>query len=80
MNRVTITLDDDLLGEIDAFVTERGYQNRSEVIRDLAREGLAQKREKDSAGKQCVGALGLCLRPRGKKSVSPPGRKRACAS
>ncbi len=57
MNRVTITLDDDLLGEIDALVTERGYQNRSEVIRDLARAGLAQKREEDGASKQCVGAL-----------------------
>lgn len=57
MNRVTITLDDDLLGEIDALVTERGYQNRSEVIRDLTRAGLAQKRDEEGAGKHCVGAL-----------------------
>jgi CopG family nickel-responsive transcriptional regulator len=57
MNRVTITIDDDLLGEIDTLVTERGYQNRSEVIRDLARAGLAEKHDKASANKQCVGAL-----------------------
>ncbi|RTL51804.1 MAG: nickel-responsive transcriptional regulator NikR [Bradyrhizobiaceae bacterium] len=57
MNRVTITLDDDLLGEIDALVTEHGYQNRSEVIRDLARAGLAQKNDGIGDGKECVGAL-----------------------
>lgn len=37
MQRVTITLDDDLADEIDNLVKKRGYQNRSEAIRDLAR-------------------------------------------
>ena len=58
MERITITLDDDLLKEIDAMVGEHGYQNRSEVIRDLARSGLAQRSEE--AGHKngaCVGAL-----------------------
>jgi CopG family nickel-responsive transcriptional regulator len=42
MQRVTITLDDELLQAIDRIMVERGYQNRSEAIRDLARAGLAQ--------------------------------------
>ena len=37
MQRVTITIDDDLVAEIDAFMAGRGYTNRSEAIRDLAR-------------------------------------------
>ena len=40
MQRVTITIDDELVGEIDAFMETRGYANRSEAIRDLARSGL----------------------------------------
>jgi CopG family transcriptional regulator, nickel-responsive regulator len=42
MQRITITIDDDLLTEVDRLVAKRGYQNRSEAIRDLARGGLAQ--------------------------------------
>jgi CopG family nickel-responsive transcriptional regulator len=42
MQRVTITIDDDLVAEIDAFMNGRGYANRSEAIRDLARAGLSQ--------------------------------------
>ena len=58
MERITITMDDDLLKEIDAMVGEHGYQNRSEVVRDLARSGLAQKSEEAGAkSNACVGAL-----------------------
>ncbi|MGO4712322.1 nickel-responsive transcriptional regulator NikR [Bradyrhizobium sp. 2TAF24] len=56
MQRTTITLDDDLLSEIDALVQSRGYQNRSEAIRDLARAGLQQARQDSSEG-DCVAAL-----------------------
>jgi CopG family transcriptional regulator, nickel-responsive regulator len=42
MQRVTITIDDDLAAEIDVFMAGRGYANRSEAIRDLARAGLSQ--------------------------------------
>jgi len=58
MQRVTITLDEELAGEIDRLVKARGYQGRSEAIRDLAREGLRQIAAEDPgrAG-DCVGAL-----------------------
>ncbi len=56
MQRITITIEDDLLAEIDAAAEARGYQNRSEIIRDLARAGLQQGAEATPSG-QCVAAL-----------------------
>ena len=40
MQRITITIEDDLLAEIDAAAEARGYQKRSEIIRELASEGV----------------------------------------
>lgn len=57
MQRVTVTLDEDLLAELDALMEKRGYQNRSEAIRDLARAGLAQAKEDDDESGDCVAAL-----------------------
>jgi CopG family transcriptional regulator, nickel-responsive regulator len=57
MHRITITIEDDLLAEIDATAKERGYQNRSETIRDLARAGLQQSAQDANASGQCVAAL-----------------------
>jgi Arc/MetJ-type ribon-helix-helix transcriptional regulator len=45
MQRVTVTLDDDLMADLDRMVAKRGYQNRSEAIRDLARAGIQQARQ-----------------------------------
>ena len=57
MQRITITLDDDLMEELDAMIAEHGYQNRSEAIRDFTRAGMQQAaREKGKAG-ACVAAL-----------------------
>ncbi len=56
MQRVTVTLDEDLLAELDKFKDQRGYQNRSEALRDLTRAGLQQVRE-ESDGGSCVAAL-----------------------
>ena len=57
MQRITITIEDDLLAEIDAAAEARGYQNRSEIIRDLARAGLQQGAEDAAPSGQCVAAL-----------------------
>ena len=57
MNRVTITLDDELLAEVDRMVKTRGYQNRSEAIRDLARGGLRQAAEGANVNGDCVATL-----------------------
>ncbi|GAB7532762.1 nickel-responsive transcriptional regulator NikR [Pseudomonas sp. 3A(2025)] len=42
MQRITITLDEELLEVIDRRVTEHGYQGRSEAIRDLLRTGMRE--------------------------------------
>ena len=57
MQRVTITLDDDLVEEIDAFIARRGYQNRSEAIRDLARAGLGELATTVDPERDCVAAV-----------------------
>jgi CopG family nickel-responsive transcriptional regulator len=57
MQRVTITLDDELMAELDAIIAARGYQNRSEAIRDLARAGIREAAEDAGQKRECVAAL-----------------------
>ena len=57
MQRVTITLDDDLMAELDAIIAKRGYQNRSEAIRDLARAGILEAAQDTDRNRDCVAAL-----------------------
>lgn len=57
MQRVTVTLDDDLMAGLDRVIAARGYQNRSEAIRDLARTGLAQAASEVAGSRRCVAAL-----------------------
>lgn len=57
MQRVTITLENDLLEQVDQFAAARGYANRSEAVRDLARNALMQASEEKHEGKNCVAAL-----------------------
>jgi CopG family transcriptional regulator, nickel-responsive regulator len=57
MQRVTITIDDDLDAELERFMNSRGYANRSEAIRDLARSGLQQAAMEISGSRFCVAAL-----------------------
>ena len=40
MQRVTVTLPESLCQELDQFVADRRYDNRSEAMRDLLRMGL----------------------------------------
>ncbi|MGY5954972.1 nickel-responsive transcriptional regulator NikR [Kosakonia sp. BK9b] len=48
MQRVTITLDDDLLETLDNLSQRRGYNNRSEALRDILRSTLAQESAQDN--------------------------------
>ena len=41
MQRLSITIDDDLLEEVDRLVEERGYSSRSEAVRDSLRTAFA---------------------------------------
>ena len=60
MQRVTVTMEDALLAELDALVARRGYQGRSEALRDLARAGMRQldgPADSPASGEPCVAAL-----------------------
>jgi CopG family nickel-responsive transcriptional regulator len=57
MQRVTITIDDELMTELDRIIAARGYQNRSEAIRDLARAGIRDAAESLDRQRDCVAAL-----------------------
>lgn len=57
MQRVTVTLDDDLMSELDRVIAMKGYQNRSEAIRDLARAGIREAVIDADSSKSCVAAL-----------------------
>jgi CopG family nickel-responsive transcriptional regulator len=57
MERFTISLDEELAREFDELVAQRGYQNRSEAIRDLLRHHLESSRQPDAAGVFCVANL-----------------------
>ena len=57
MQRVTITIDDELMSELDRIIAAHGYQNRSEAIRDLARAGIREAAESLDRQRDCVAAL-----------------------
>jgi CopG family nickel-responsive transcriptional regulator len=57
LERLTISLDNQLSDQFDAFIRARGYTNRSEAMRDLIREQLEVSRlEKEESG-HCVATL-----------------------
>lgn len=57
MQRVTVTIDDELMEALDRYMEAGGHQNRSEAVRDLVRAGLARAPESDDGGRACVAAL-----------------------
>jgi CopG family transcriptional regulator, nickel-responsive regulator len=57
MQRITVAIDDELAEAIDRVIVKRGYQNRSEAIRDLARAGMAELEENSPANHEGVAAL-----------------------
>jgi CopG family transcriptional regulator, nickel-responsive regulator len=57
MQRITVTIDDELLEALDKVIAARGYQNRSEAIRDLTRAGMAELQNNASGNHEGVAAL-----------------------
>ena len=60
MIRTTITMDDALTTELDAYIERSGAYNRSEAIRDLVRRGLSTlpAHERDAA---CIGVVSYTI-------------------
>ncbi len=57
MERITISLDEDLAREFDALIARRGYANRSEAMRDLLRSHLEAARVAADEAPYCVANL-----------------------
>jgi CopG family nickel-responsive transcriptional regulator len=57
MQRVTITIDDELIGELDRLIVARGYTGRSEAMRDVARAGIHQALLEENEAPDCVAAV-----------------------
>lgn len=57
MQRVTVTIDDELMDALDQYMEAGGHQNRSEAVRDLVRAGLARAPKSDDGARACVAAL-----------------------
>ncbi|MGU3541063.1 nickel-responsive transcriptional regulator NikR [Methylobacterium sp. A54F] len=57
MQRITITIDDDLLAAVDRLCAERGYRSRSEAVRDLVRDSVAPTQATEAGNAPCYGAL-----------------------
>lgn len=57
MQRITITIDDDLLNSIDELCRRHHYTSRSEAIRDLVRRAETREQISRQTGSQCVATL-----------------------
>jgi CopG family nickel-responsive transcriptional regulator len=57
MQRITISLPDTLGEAIDAYRHERGYETRSEAMRDLVREGIERWQQERTEAAVCVANL-----------------------
>ena len=57
MERFTISLDTPLAEEFDRLIHARGYQNRSEAMRDILRQHIENERLRTEQAPTCVAAV-----------------------
>lgn len=57
MQRVTVTIDDELMDALERYMEAGGHQNRSEAVRDLVRAGLMKEDDADDTSRSCVAAV-----------------------
>ncbi len=60
VERIGVSLEGPLLGELDGLVKEKGYASRSEALRELIRKGLVRRRVE--AGGKVVGTITIVYR------------------
>ena len=64
MQRVTVSLDNDLAARFDAIVRDRSYASRSEAVRDLVRQLVDGTRLEAEEPGDCVACLSYTYRYR----------------
>jgi CopG family nickel-responsive transcriptional regulator len=57
MERITISIDEDLARDFDALIARKGYQSRSEAMRDLLRSHIEGAQQGERQSGQCVASL-----------------------
>ena len=58
ITRFGVSIEESLLKKFDRLISRKGYQNRSEALRDLIRESLVQE-EWEEGKKETVGTLAI---------------------
>lgn len=57
ITRVGVSFESDLLEEFDSLITEKGYKNRSEAIRDLIRKFISSETLLEDEEGEVAGAI-----------------------
>ena len=57
MDRFTISLSEELATQFDELINQKGYQNRSEAVRDMLRHELESSRLERQEAPFCVASL-----------------------
>lgn len=57
LKRFGVSMEGSLLRKFDQYVQQRGYENRSEAVRDLVRDALIQRLWEDNQGIVAGGIL-----------------------
>jgi CopG family nickel-responsive transcriptional regulator len=57
MERITISVEESLASEFDALIRQRGYNNRSEAVRDILRKYIETARIADAQATHCVASV-----------------------
>ncbi len=52
LERIGISLEDDLLRKFDRLIADKGYATRSEAVRDLIRDALVQRAWSEAGGRE----------------------------
>ncbi len=58
VSRFGVSIEENLLKRFDRLISRKGYQNRSEALRDLIRESLVQE-EWEEGKKETVGTIAI---------------------
>ena len=57
MQRITFSVDDDLVEALDQHMRRRRYGSRSEALRDILRDAQARQRQEEAGDGHCVATL-----------------------
>jgi CopG family nickel-responsive transcriptional regulator len=62
MQRFTISLQDELAEQFDTWISQRGYETRSEAVRDMLRAELERDKQQAAQSLHCVANLSYVYR------------------